>query len=85
MQHQLLRQTLAGLFPQLGNRHGLLLLETLVLHGCVQACADGATIERYEHAVISYETKDGKTVKLAEPRNEYEAEMAKGEQKARSP
>jgi len=47
----------------------------------IRAAADGATIERYEHAVISYETKDGKTVKLAEPRNEYEAEMAKGEQR----
>src|SRR5262245_36429850 len=47
----------------------------------IRAAAEGATIERLEHAVISYETKDGKTIKLPEPQNQYEAEMTTGEQR----
>ena len=47
----------------------------------IRDAAAGATIDRLEHAVIGYEARDGKTVKLPEPLNQYEAEMTKGEQR----
>ena len=47
----------------------------------IRDAAGGATIDRLEHAVIGYEAKDGKIVKLPELLNQYEAEMTKGEQR----
>ena len=47
----------------------------------IRNAADGATIQRLEHVLISYEAKEGKIVKLAQPKVQFEAEMAKGEQR----
>ena len=49
--------------------------------GTIQKAATGATIQRVEHVEIGYETRDGKTIKLAKPMMHYEVTMAKGEQK----
>jgi hypothetical protein len=43
----------------------------------IQKAADGAAIKRIEHIEISYETKDGKAVKLAKPVTNYAAEIEK--------
>jgi hypothetical protein len=46
----------------------------------VRAAAQGAKIGRIERIAISYETKDGKTVKLAQPVTRYAVEITKGDQ-----
>ncbi|OHB63729.1 MAG: hypothetical protein A2Y77_09625 [Planctomycetes bacterium RBG_13_62_9] len=46
----------------------------------VRKAAKGATMRRIEHVEISYETKDGKTIKLAKPVTRYAVELAKGGQ-----
>ena len=48
----------------------------------IKKAATGAKIGRIERIELSYETKDGKVVKLAEPRISYAAEMTKGKKKA---
>jgi hypothetical protein len=44
--------------------------------------AEGATIKRIEWIEISYETRDGKTVKLAKPVVHYAVEMTRGKRTA---
>jgi hypothetical protein len=44
--------------------------------------AGGATLKRIEQIEISYETKDGKVVKLPRPVTHYAVEMEKGNQSA---
>jgi uncharacterized membrane protein YkoI len=44
----------------------------------IRKAAEGATIKRIEQVKISYETKDGKVIKLPKPVTHYEVEMAKG-------
>jgi uncharacterized membrane protein YkoI len=44
--------------------------------------AAGATLKRIERIEISYETKDGKTIKLPRPVTHYAVEMEKGNQSA---
>ena len=48
----------------------------------IRAAAKGAKIERIEHIEISYETKDGKVLKLPELVPHYAADLAKGRQTA---
>ena len=48
----------------------------------VRTAATGATIKRIEQVAVSYETKDGKVVKLPEPVTRYEVELAKGARRA---
>ena len=45
----------------------------------IQKTAEGATIKRIERIEISYDTKDGKIIKLTMPITHYAAEMAKGD------
>jgi hypothetical protein len=46
----------------------------------VRQAADGAKMRRIERVEISYETKDGKAVKLAKPVTHYAVEIAKGDE-----
>ncbi len=48
----------------------------------IRKAAVGADIGRIERATVSYETKDGKVVKLAQPVTHYEVELAKGGKRA---
>jgi uncharacterized membrane protein YkoI len=48
----------------------------------IRKAADGATIGRVERVTLSYETKDGKVVKLAQPATHYEVGLTKGSQRA---
>jgi hypothetical protein len=48
----------------------------------IRKAAEGATIKRIEWIEISYETKDGKAIKLPRPVIHYAAEMTKGERTA---
>ena len=48
----------------------------------IKKYAKGATIGRCEHIEGTYETKDGKNLKLAKPVTRYAAEMTKGKLKA---
>jgi uncharacterized membrane protein YkoI len=48
----------------------------------IREAATGATIERIERVEISYETRNGKVVKLLRPMTEYAVEMAKGDRRA---
>jgi len=45
----------------------------------VRRAAEGATMKRIERIEISYETKDGKAVKLARPITRYAVEITKGD------
>jgi hypothetical protein len=44
----------------------------------IEKAAEGATMKRVERIEISYETKNGKTIKLAEKVTHYAVEMTKG-------
>jgi hypothetical protein len=44
--------------------------------------SNGATLKRIERIEISYETKDGKAIKLPRPVTHYAVEMEKGDQQA---
>jgi hypothetical protein len=44
--------------------------------------AGGATLKRIEQIEISYETKDGKIIKLPRPVTQYAVELEKGDQSA---
>jgi hypothetical protein len=44
----------------------------------IRKAAEGATMKRIERIEISYETKDGKTIKLPEPVRHYAVELSKG-------
>jgi len=44
----------------------------------VRKAAEGATIGRIEHIQITYEAKDGKTVKLGKPLTRYAVELVRG-------
>jgi hypothetical protein len=44
----------------------------------IRKAAEGATMKRIERIEISYETKDGKTIKLSRPVTHYAVEMTKG-------
>jgi hypothetical protein len=44
----------------------------------IKKAAEGATMERIERIEISYEVKDGKTIKLLEKVTHYAVEMTKG-------
>jgi hypothetical protein len=48
----------------------------------INDAAKGATVGRLEKISVSYETKDGKVVKLPEALTRYAAEMAKGKKTA---
>jgi hypothetical protein len=48
----------------------------------IRKAAGGATLERIEQIEISYETKNGKVVKLPKPVTHYAVEMEKGDQSA---
>ena len=48
----------------------------------INDAAKGATLGRLEKISVSYETKDGKVVKLPEALTRYAAEMAKGKKTA---
>jgi hypothetical protein len=48
----------------------------------IRKAAEGATMKRIERIEISYETKDGKTIKLPETVTHYAVEMTKGGQTA---
>jgi uncharacterized membrane protein YkoI len=48
----------------------------------IRAAAQGATMKRIERIEISYETKDGKTIKLPQPVTYYAVELKKGDQEA---
>jgi hypothetical protein len=48
----------------------------------IEKTAEGSVIKRIERIEISYETKDGKAVKLPKPITHYAADMAKGDQTA---
>jgi hypothetical protein len=48
----------------------------------IRKAAEGATIGRIERIAVSYDTKDGKAIKLAQPVTRYAAELTKGAQSA---
>ena len=48
----------------------------------VRKAAEGATMGRIERIEISYDTKDGKAIKLAKPVTHYAVELTKGDQSA---
>ena len=48
----------------------------------IREAAAGATMKRIERIEISYETKDGKTIKLPRPVTHYAVEMTRGDQSA---
>jgi len=48
----------------------------------VHKAAEGATIKRIECIEISYETKNGKVIKLSAPVIHYEVEMTRGQRSA---
>jgi uncharacterized membrane protein YkoI len=48
----------------------------------IQKAAEGTTIKRIERIEISFDTKDGKAIKLPKPITHYAVEMAKGDQTA---
>ena len=48
----------------------------------IREAAAGATMKRVERIEISYETKDGKTIKLPKTVTHYAAELKKGKQEA---
>jgi hypothetical protein len=48
----------------------------------IRKSAAGATLKRIEQIEISYETKDGKVLKLPKPVTQYAVEMEKGKQTA---
>lgn len=48
----------------------------------IRQAATGATIKRIERVEMSYETKDGKVIRLPVPLTRYEVEMAKGGRRA---
>ena len=48
----------------------------------IQKAAEGTTIKRIERIEISYDTKEGKVIKLPKPITHYAAEMTKGNQTA---
>ena len=48
----------------------------------IEKVAEGAKMKRIERVEISYETKDGKAVKLPKPVTRYAVEMTKGDKTA---
>jgi uncharacterized membrane protein YkoI len=48
----------------------------------IEKAAEGAKMKRIERIEISYETKDGKVIKLEKPVTHYAVEMTKGKQSA---
>jgi uncharacterized membrane protein YkoI len=48
----------------------------------IKKAGEGAVIKRVEQIEISYETKDGKSVKLPKPVTHYAVEMTKGDKSA---
>jgi hypothetical protein len=50
--------------------------------GPIRKAAEGATMKRIERIEISYETKDGKTIKLPKTVTHYAVELSKGTQSA---
>jgi uncharacterized membrane protein YkoI len=48
----------------------------------IRMAGEGAVVKRIERIEISYETKDGKTIKLPKPVTHYAVEMIKGDQTA---
>lgn len=48
----------------------------------IREAAQGAKIGRIEQVEISYETKNGKVIKLPKPLRRYEVELSKGGQTA---
>jgi hypothetical protein len=48
----------------------------------IRKAAEGATIGRIERVTVSYDTKDGKAIRLAQTVTHYEVELTKGTQSA---
>jgi hypothetical protein len=48
----------------------------------IRQAAEGATMKRIERIEISYQTKDGKAIKLPKPVTQYAVEMTKGTRSA---